>query len=515
MSDDNQKDFEKDEIFGNIRTMEKDVHKILGVDTDKVHTETKLKSRIKEEMQKQEDVQQGKSEEVDLFAVDKSSTEGVAKKVNFGEDVNSEVKTKKAKRGWLSFGKKEKQGAEMDLGSKTDSIEPEKSLFKEVEESIKSKAKDFSESKLGAFDANTSATGLNADTFFEGDFNSSKKDIDQVKQEEAVVALDANVDNEKFTRLGKDQSQDFSLLKKDTASLGVDLNIEESEQDTNKDKRYSTVDHKAESKTGHRSNSKMFMQLGVITLVIGLGVGMWFLYPKVTFIQDILNKVDGVLTFDLLTQEPTYTQNINNTPNKNSEPSEQDKTPAGGITLQADKSLKVSVTQGGGIRQEMQKVLEQEVDKPFVEIVLTDSLGDKISLNDFTTRMGITIYPDIVSMVSDYTVYGYLLEDMPKLGLMLELKRNLAETYVDLWVDRVVSDLSGFSLKTDNRLQSTGLMKSIEIDQKALGRSIRNYYYNYSGLGDNSVDITAYNQYVLIANSKDAMRFLLAQMILR
>lgn len=160
------------------------------------------------------------------------------------------------------------------------------------------------------------------------------------------------------------------------------------------------------------------------------------------------------------------------------------------------------------IRQTILAQLSEKRDT-FIELNLTKD-GNKVSLKDVSDALILTIPTDILSSLKDYWLYGYNQEGIYKLTAVIQLNPDkVAKELVDNWANSIPRDLSGFSINLPSRIVNTPAIKSVTITSNS-GKSFNNNYYNYTSPAD-SIDVSSYENYILMASSQDSMRYILNQ----
>jgi hypothetical protein len=122
--------------------------------------------------------------------------------------------------------------------------------------------------------------------------------------------------------------------------------------------------------------------------------------------------------------------------------------------------------------------------------------------------MGITI-PSI-GTIENYKFYAYNQQGVYKLVAVLGLVEDQeAKTFVENWSSAIPRDLAGFSINLPSRIVNSPEIKKSTITNNS-GKVFDNYYYNYTSSTD-SIDVSSYENFVLIASSQDSMKYVLEQ----
>jgi hypothetical protein len=142
-----------------------------------------------------------------------------------------------------------------------------------------------------------------------------------------------------------------------------------------------------------------------------------------------------------------------------------------------------------------------------IELNLTKD-NNPVSLIDVADIMSITI-PSI-GTIENYRFYAYNQQGVYKLVAVLGLAEDQDVTnFVDNWSNSIPRDLAGFSINLPSRIVNSPEIKKSIITNNS-GKVFDNYYYNYTSPSD-SVDVSSYENFVLIASSQDSMRYILEQ----
>lgn len=158
-----------------------------------------------------------------------------------------------------------------------------------------------------------------------------------------------------------------------------------------------------------------------------------------------------------------------------------------------------------------QTILSQLADKKdsLIELNLTKD-SNKVALTDIADALILTIPTDILSSLKDYWLYGYNQEGIYKLTAVIQLSEDkIAKESVDNWLNSIPRDLSGFSINLPSRIVNVPTIKNTTVINNS-GKSFTNNYYNYTSPAD-SIDVSSYENYILMASSKDSMRYILNQ----
>jgi hypothetical protein len=80
---------------------------------------------------------------------------------------------------------------------------------------------------------------------------------------------------------------------------------------------------------------------------------------------------------------------------------------------------------------------------------------------------------------------------------------------VENWSNSIPRDLAGFSINLPSRIVNNPQIKTSTITNNS-GKVFNNYYYNYTSPSD-SIDVSSYENFILLASSQDSMRYILEQ----
>jgi hypothetical protein len=107
-------------------------------------------------------------------------------------------------------------------------------------------------------------------------------------------------------------------------------------------------------------------------------------------------------------------------------------------------------------------------------------------------------------------MYGYNQQGIYKLTGVIQIKNDKnTETLIDNWSTSIPRDLAGFSISSPSRIVNIPTIKQSSINASS-GKIFKNYYYNYTSPAD-SIDVSSYEKYLLMASSQDSMKYILNQ----
>lgn len=172
--------------------------------------------------------------------------------------------------------------------------------------------------------------------------------------------------------------------------------------------------------------------------------------------------------------------------------------------LTQDSVVDIAFVDSEPIRRTIATVLTDKKDT-LIQLNLTKD-NTTVNLIDTADVFGITI--PSVGTISDYRFYAYNQQGVYKLIAVLGLAEvQDAKVFVDNWSNSIPRDLAGFSINLPSRIVSSPEIKKSIITNNS-GKVFENYYYNYTSPSD-SVDVSSYENYVLIASSQDSMKYIL------
>jgi hypothetical protein len=245
-----------------------------------------------------------------------------------------------------------------------------------------------------------------------------------------------------------------------------------------------------------KSSAKRLFPLLIVILLLGLiGGGVYFYF----------NISSGDIVTDVATDTDTNTDDTNPT----NEPTETDNTtPIATFNspLTPNSTLDIAFVDSEPIRRTITTAISDKSDT-LIELNLTKD-NNPVSLIDIADIMGITI-PSI-GTIENYRFYAYNQQGVYKLVAVLGLVEDQeAKTFVENWSSAIPRDLAGFSINLPSRIVNSPEIKKSIITNNS-GQTFDNYYYNYTSPTD-SIDVSSYENFVLMASSQDSMRYVLDQ----
>ncbi len=242
-----------------------------------------------------------------------------------------------------------------------------------------------------------------------------------------------------------------------------------------------------------KSSKGLFSALIVVMLLGLIGGGLYFYF-----------NISSNTTTDVADNTDTNTDNnptdttIDAGPE---EPSQEFISP-----LTQDSAVDIAFVDSEPIRRTIATVLTDKKDT-LIQLNLTKD-NTPVNLIDTADVFGITI--PSVGTISDHRFYAYNQQGVYKLVAVLGLAEGQdAKVFVDNWSNSIPRDLAGFSINLPSRIVNTPEIKKSIITNNS-GKVFENYYYNYTSPSD-SVDVSNYENYVLIASSQDSMKYVLNQ----
>lgn len=240
-----------------------------------------------------------------------------------------------------------------------------------------------------------------------------------------------------------------------------------------------------------KSSTKGLISVLVVVLLLGLiGGGVYFYF---NMSSDTTNNIttdsdNNDSTDDTIDTDDTIVNPIFDSP------------------LEQDSAIDIAFNDVEPIRRTISTVLTDKNDT-LIQLNLTKD-NNPVSLIDITDIMSLTI-PSI-GAIEDYRFYAYNQQGVYKLVAVLGLSSGQdAKTFVENWSNSIPRDLSGFSINLPSRIVNSPEIKKSIITNNS-GKVFENYYYNYTSPSD-SIDVSSYENFVLMASSQDSMRYILNQ----
>lgn len=236
-----------------------------------------------------------------------------------------------------------------------------------------------------------------------------------------------------------------------------------------------------------KSSKGLFAALIVVLLLSLIGGGLYFYFNMSGNTPDIADNTDN--------------NTDNTTDNGSEEPSPEFISP-----LTQDSAVDIAFIDSEPIRRTIATVLTDKSDT-LIQLNLTKD-NTPVNLIDTADVLGITI-PSI-GTINDYRFYAYNQQGVYKLVAVLGLPEGQdAKTFVENWSNSIPRDMAGFSINLPSRIVNTPEIKKSTITNNT-GKIFENYYYNYTSPAD-SIDVSSYENYVLMASSQNSMKYILEQ----
>jgi hypothetical protein len=236
-----------------------------------------------------------------------------------------------------------------------------------------------------------------------------------------------------------------------------------------------------------KSSKGLFSALIVVILLGLIGGGLYFYFNISSNTNDISDNTDT--NTDLPTD------------NEPEAPSPEFNSP-----LIQDSVVDIAFIDSEPIRRTITTVLIDKNDT-LIQLNLTKD-NAPVNLIDTADVLGVTI-PSI-GTINDYRFYAYNQQGVYKLVAVLVLEEEQdAKVFVENWSNSIPRDMAGFSINLPSRIVNTPEIKRSTITNTS-GQVFENYYYNYTSPAD-SIDVSSYENYVLIASSQDSMKYVLEQ----
>jgi hypothetical protein len=243
-----------------------------------------------------------------------------------------------------------------------------------------------------------------------------------------------------------------------------------------------------------KKSSKGFFPALIVVILLGLiGGGLYFYF-----------NISSNTTTDVADNTDTNTDNNPTDTTIDTEPEEPSQEFISLLTQ--DSAVDIAFVDSEPIRRTIATVLTDKKDT-LIQLNLTKD-NTTVNLIDTADVFGVTI--PSVGTISDYRFYAYNQQGVYKLISVLVLAEGQdAKVFVDNWSNSIPRDLAGFSINLPSRIVSSPEIKKSIITNNS-GKVFENYYYNYTSPSD-SVDVSSYENYVLIASSQDSMKYVLNQ----
>ena len=274
-----------------------------------------------------------------------------------------------------------------------------------------------------------------------------------------------------------DQADDLSDSKKDISNPNNQFDINSLDlQDDMKDVK-------------HKSSGKGLLSIGIVIILLGLIGGGVYLYFNIDSSNNSVNPNNASVNPE---STPTATPPSNSKSNP---------------LLSASSKVDISFSDSEPIRKTISTNLTDKKDT-LIELNLIKD-NNPVSLIDTASALGITI-PSI-DTIKNYNFYAYNQQGVYKLICVLGLSSDQdANQFVDSWSSAIPRDLAAFSISLPSRIVNTPQVKESIITNSNTGKEFKNYYYNYTSSAD-SVDVSSYENYILIASSQESMLYTLDQ----
>lgn len=236
-----------------------------------------------------------------------------------------------------------------------------------------------------------------------------------------------------------------------------------------------------------KSSKGLFSALIVVMLLGLIGGGLYFYFNISNNAPNIADNTDI---------------NTDNTPdNETGKPSTEFIS-----SLTQDPVVDIAFVDSEPIRRTISTVLIDKKDT-LIQLNLTKN-NTPVTLIDIADVLGLTI-PSIETIV-DYRLYAYNQQGVYKLVAVLGLAEGQeAKSFLLNWTNSIPRDLAGFSINIPSRIVNTPTIKTSVITNNS-DKVFENYYYNYTSPSD-SIDVSSYKNYLLMASSQDAMNYILDQ----
>jgi hypothetical protein len=245
-----------------------------------------------------------------------------------------------------------------------------------------------------------------------------------------------------------------------------------------------------------KSSTKTFIPVAIVIVLLGLIGGGVYFYFNISRTDNTLvtNNTDKNIDTDNTNQDPEEVDNSSVSISNFTSP------------LIPTSTLDVPFIDSEPIRKTISTVLTDKKDT-LIELNLTKD-SNTVSLVDIADIMSITIAS--IGTIEGYKLYAYNQQGVYKLAAVLGLSSDQsAKTFVENWSNSIPRDLAGFSINLPSRIVNNPQIKTSTITNNS-GKNFENYYYNYTSVSD-SIDVSSYEKFILLASSQDSMRYILEQ----
>lgn len=235
-----------------------------------------------------------------------------------------------------------------------------------------------------------------------------------------------------------------------------------------------------------KSSNKGLLSIGIVLILLSLiGGGVYFYF-----------NIDS----------NTNTEDTNNVSTASPTPVQTPQASSSSFPLLVDSTVNIVFSDSEPIRKTISTILTDKKDT-LIELNFTKD-NNPVGLVDIVDALGFTI-PSI-NTIESYKFYAYNQQGVYKLISVLGLPgAEDAKTFIDNWSSAIPRDLAAFSITLPSRIVNTPQIKKSSITN-VNGKEFENYYYNYTSSAD-SIDVSSYTNYVLIASSQESMLYTLDQ----
>ncbi|NBP55648.1 hypothetical protein EBU71_03740 [bacterium] len=237
-----------------------------------------------------------------------------------------------------------------------------------------------------------------------------------------------------------------------------------------------------------RSTKILFSAIIVVLLLSLIGGGLYFYFSISSNTTDTADNTDI---------------NIDDTEDNND--SEEQSSELISPLIQ-DSAVDIAFVDSEPIRRTIATVLTDKSDTLIQLNFIKDN--NLVNLIDISDVLGITI--PLIGTINDYGFYAYNQQGVYKLVAVLGLPEGQdAKTFVENWSNSIPRDMAGFSINLPSRIVNAPRINKSTITNNA-GKTFENYYYNYTSPAD-SIDVSSYENYVLMASSQGSMKYILEE----
>jgi len=308
-------------------------------------------------------------------------------------------------------------------------------------------------------------------------------------------SIDLPLDNTNSINKGSSKTEFQPSASISNQSTELTSKVEPSNQAPAFDINSLNLQDDAPAPSTKKSSKGLFPVLIVVLLLSLIGGGLYFYFNISGNTTDTAdNTTDTADNTDI---------NIDDTEDNND--SEEQSSELISPLIQ-DSAVDIAFVDSEPIRRTIVTVLTDKSDTLIQLNFIKDN--NPVSLIDIADVLGVTI--PLIGTINDYGFYAYNQQGIYKLVVVLGLPEGQdAKTFVENWSNSIPRDMAGFSINLPSRIVNAPRINKSIITNNA-GKTFENYYYNYTSPAD-SIDVSSYENYVLMASSQDSMKYILEE----